>query len=280
MSINLTVDDLDNGYLFRYRDFNTNTLREIIDNELWHSSVRELNDPFESQFKMDDSFLSNKNELLKAAHLFFGEKAKNKIIDDYFNNYEKLFEGVKNAYVTNSVMLEDVFSKLLICCFSKKYDEPLMWSHYSNGLRGICLVYKEEKIINNSVINGNMFDVLYDVKPYVSKIEDLKTKVVNDEIWIDLDKSNCKRSGFSKHSRWEYEEEVRSTIHIENDGSRVNKLGHAVKVDCDAIEAIIYGEKISKTNLKLLNMICDSREIKLFKASTDITDFSVVVETA
>lgn len=280
MSKQLTVNDLNNGYLFRYRDFNTNTLKEIFDNELWHSNVRELNDPFESHFKMDDSFLLEKEEVLKVAYFFFGEKKKNKCIDDYYHDYEKLFKSVKQVYKSNSDMLEDVFSKILICCFSKRYNEPLMWSHYANGLRGLCIVYNKEKLNKTVLLKDNMVDVLYDTKPYISNIKDMKIKLVNDEAWIDIDKSDCKKCGFSKHSRWGYEEEVRTIIHFSNPDSRLNKSGYAVTVECDSIEAIIYGEKISKTNLKLLDMICKNRGIQLFKASANIKDFSVVVECA
>ncbi|WP_413522658.1 DUF2971 domain-containing protein [Photobacterium phosphoreum] len=278
MSEKLTVNDFNNGYLFRYRDFNTNTLKEIIDNELWHSSVRELNDPFESYFKMDDSFLLDKDEVLKAAYVFFGEKAKDKCIHDYFNNYEKLLRSVKKSYKSNSDMLEKVFSKYLICCFSKQYNEPLMWSHYANGLRGLCIVYNKEKLNKTKILKGNMTDVLYDTTPYISKIKDIKTKVVNNEIWIDLDKSDCKKCAFSKHSRWGYEEEVRTIIHFSDLDSRLNTSGYAVTVGYEPIEAIIYGEKMSKTNLKILDMICKNKGIQLFKASAKIKDFSVVVE--
>ena len=39
--------------LYRYRPYNENTLRELIEGELWHSHVRNLNDPFEHPFDFD-----------------------------------------------------------------------------------------------------------------------------------------------------------------------------------------------------------------------------------
>ncbi|WP_305846033.1 hypothetical protein [Photobacterium kishitanii] len=70
--------------LFRYRSYNEFTLKEILYNELWHSTVKGLNDPFEFPFFFNRDY---RYEDSKTWYLL--DKLKMKSMDDIIKFREK-----------------------------------------------------------------------------------------------------------------------------------------------------------------------------------------------
>lgn len=80
-------------------------------------------------------------------------------------------------------------SGLGVCCFTSEIRSELMWSHYANAGKGICL---EFGFNINSVLRSKIVQVNYSNKP---------TRVVNE---IDHFKAL-----FKKRKAWSYEKEWR-----------------------------------------------------------------------
>jgi len=82
--------------------------------------------------------------------------------------------------------------KTLISCFSSRYDSILMWSHYAENHRGICIGYDVNKYI----------DLIYPVS-YQEDYSNNCSKNVNDVGYS----ADCAK--LIKSKEWSYEQEWR-----------------------------------------------------------------------
>ena len=86
-----------------------------------------------------------------------------------------------------------------IISFVKKWDHPLMWSHYADNHRGVCLGYEVLKW-------GNIDDVIYSdgnmLLPAVFENNDQQLPMQYQDLML------------TKSSEWRYEEEVRHVVSL------------------------------------------------------------------
>ena len=86
-------------------------------------------------------------------------------------------------------------------CFSRNWDNLLLWSHYGDSHKGICLGFD----IPEGTVGANYdTDVLY--QPNVIQIHN------SEELTYDL----VNRLLRTKHESWSYEQEVRMFVELKN----------------------------------------------------------------
>ena len=84
-------------------------------------------------------------------------------------------------------------------CFSKDWSNPVLWSHYAEKHRGLCLGF--------DVADQNCIEVEYTARRFTAKAEQLLT--------TGPDENFMKRLLRTKFAHWEYEEEVRNFLRLE-----------------------------------------------------------------
>lgn len=104
------------------RDWNT-----IISNNLWMNQAIKFNDPY------DCAFLYNHH----SKETYDPQKEK----DLAFEEYIKQIKQDKSS--------QNVQSSIFIFCFSEKCDSLLMWGHYADEHKGICIGYNLKNLIEN-----------------------------------------------------------------------------------------------------------------------------------
>jgi hypothetical protein len=184
---------------------------------------------------------------------------------------EEIIKQLKNKSDSElaKIFRNEVFpieqSTLAVTCFSEKNDNLLIWSHYSDSHKGICLGFDLRKLYLNFKI---YFPALIKVK-YTNKLErvdyfaDKKKAIIN---WFRI-KSDC----------WEYEKEVRIVLtNIKMDSSRQK----AIPFDTKSISSIYLGTNIkpddeNKIRLLALNKI---PETKISKMRLKEDSFSLIPE--
>lgn len=241
---------------FRFRPLNQVTLKEILYGEVYFSTKGELNDPYDTK---SNAYYTNDNEILQRLIYHFispnGEKDNMDglinvpLISEFLSGedliYDELIEKINTKGFEEiwlrafnrelldiaPILLEKFRTGLLnsdggycyIISFAKKFDEPLMWSHYANNHHGFCLCFtlKENKIYRN---DQDKHDRLYNEYLLEEVTYDSESTVINgfyrfpavvlgndisdDEkrkYWADR-----KKSYLSKYSGWKYENEVRA----------------------------------------------------------------------
>ena len=183
--------------LFKYRRFNDHTLRIIECNELWFSSPREFNDPFDCkpQFVFSDDYqerLAFAVGIVRRKHPNSPESkilrvAKKELAKTPESNFQKALPDIHRAGLA---LLENS----AICCFTAVSDDILMWSHYADGHKGLCL---EFEATNRTRFFGAAQRVTYKGSFPVVRIGSL-----NSEEWVEA-------AFLTKSSRWSYEYEWR-----------------------------------------------------------------------
>ncbi len=221
--------------LFRFRNIDKNLIDSLVKSTLYFAHPKQLNDPFDCRV---DIRAAAESALLKLS----GSKKENlsKIagLDGYFDKIQK---DVANAGVCSfSVVLDNSQESVL--------ESSLLWSHYANNHRGLCLTYDfPEPFINDrsNEITG-IPDVEYgdslltywfvDNVPGYNNLnhEAFTTEIIKKALTI---KSSC----------WEYEREVRI----------IRRKRGTLEISKKYLTQICFGLDTSESDIDLIRKLVD-----------------------
>lgn len=232
--------------MFKFREINKTTYEMFLNRELWCASPISLNDPFDSQF--DYHAFSKKIAQLT--------KNKPRPLD-----INELTQHAKNT-----------IENLGICSFSQKKNNQLMWSHYADEHRGLCIEFDVREILNRNS------DLSFAFVNYQSELPELK---LAEEFIVALESlkkgfDNIASDEFRKILKtksidWSYESEA-----------RIIKLEYGViKFSPECILSISFGLRTSKKDIlnirKLLNHK-DYSHVKWFRAKKSSINYDLDFE--
>jgi len=234
----------ESNFFYKYYTINQNFLSSIVNNELYFSDPRNFNDPFDSFPRIN---LIDDYEKLRTFYLFMSEKInlKQKEIEEFKNFEDKqreiftfynninIFEQaceINMPHIQSKMYLDFIFlsidiDKYGVVCGSESSTCPVMWGHYGNNHKGICLKIQfmdDEKnsICLNNEENVEIINVDYSDNPL--KIFDY------DKIELD----NLITKIFqSKSQKLDYEKEVRL----------IKKKQGLIKIKKEFITEIVFG---------------------------------------
>jgi hypothetical protein len=226
---------------------------------VWFSDPKTFNDPFE----LPEAFEKNwtKDEEWKDFEFSFNSK-KGKL--DIFEHFETAQEAylqlkfkepsiLKNILELKLEALDDAMSQFGIACFSRYYDNVLMWSHYSNKHTGVVIGYRYDRIVhkNSELIGGDV-----DYRIHKNK---LRTGKYAGELESVLESDFLTRKLFTKHPCWSYEQEYR-LLNPNSAGEKypidkesICELHLGCEIDPDIKSSLL--EIVSGTNIELFDMI-------------------------
>lgn len=205
------------GIVYKYHRNNEFLENLIKDKSIWHSTANSFNDPFE--FK--SSLVENVDRDDVKNWLNSGRK---KLEEDQLNQITDYWLGRK---VDMAKMLTEKINEKLstggVSCFSWRHDNLLMWAHYADNHKGVCLEY-------NIAYSPDFFKDL------------LPVRYTDDYPNIDYIKNGSKAITeiiTTKSTHWSYEEEYRSC-------KRESGL-HSF--DIKSLRSIIFGCRCSKEEI-------------------------------
>lgn len=178
-----------------------------------------------------------------------------------FESQKKALKNLRVRCFSRSARLprEDSPEKILKLRRSQKQNvcriSPLMWAHYADCHKGICLKYrfKSEQL---PLINDDHTEIFrignIDYKPKFS-VNELEIRV-----WDAL---------FAKSKVWQYEHETRLVYYSTNDVPKVKKI----KVP-GAITGIYLGLRCSEEDERIILALVKGRNIPVYRMYTDIND--------
>ncbi len=141
--------------IYKYFSINEYTIRVIEEGRLWFSSPKSFNDPFDC--KVSINFGSNKKEIIDSLDKFLPSE----MIPVFKNpDMERFFDNPVLANNLLNKMSATAFDDFLgVCCFSEMADIPLMWAHYANSHKGICLEFANDQpcFIRDNIIPVNYY---------------------------------------------------------------------------------------------------------------------------
>jgi len=110
---------------------------------------------------------------------------------DHLQALETAINGLENKSRADLVkVFEDTKSKLGIFCASKSYMNTLLWSHYGDSHKGICLGFhikpsEQEIRVINLIISQKKHNIVRKGKTKISKTSfDLEVQMATCDDWI------------------------------------------------------------------------------------------------
>ncbi|WP_293960213.1 DUF2971 domain-containing protein [Sneathiella sp.] len=145
---------------------------------------------------------------------------------------------------------------------SKEWQHPLLWSHYAESHRGMCLGF--------DVIDDGTFSKVR----YLSRRENLKDFGYTS--MNEFTETDMKKLLFSKFNVWSYESEYRSFCTLEENEEDSNLYFCPFSMHMKLSE-IIIGERSNVTRDQVANALGNyGKDILAFKARCAFRDFRIV----
>ncbi len=147
-----------------------------------------------------------------------------------------------------------VAARVGVLCLSEVYDSILMWSHYADCHRGVCLIYE-----TNYEFFAHAQPVRYQKdRPKVNPVVQSNDEMLDNAI-------------FTKSSDWSYEKEWRILHYQQGVGERQSPVA--------SLKAIILGVALSGTDRALVDTWVKKSPAKplVLRATPSPTDFAIQV---
>ena len=206
------------------------------------SSVFNLNDPYELKFnlKIDPYSDYTKTEYFKT----YPEKN----LEDF-----KSWQGqVTDQFIwhTEQEQRNTIARLITIASFAGNKENNLMWSHYTDNHKGICVEYYK-----------SLFDFLKKQKGFFVSA---KVKYSETPPTVDSSESIQKKIMkmiFNKQIEWQYEEELRVVFQSDNDTD-------FIPIENKLIKAVYIGSKTPSHIEKYIVATCKRNNIKILYGIT------------
>lgn len=171
------------------------------------------------------------------------------VIEELIAKCEK---DIDNIFQSNFNSIRD---SLAITCLSETNDNILMWSHYANNHKGICLEYDFEEINTKY----NIFPVIYS-----NNICDISNDILNDNYNFIIQKV------LTKAEDWKYENEWRIVVKNKNE----SQTGTLIKIP--KVKAIYMGCRIDEKNQKAIEELAIENGIEIYKMEMSTNEFKLI----
>lgn len=233
--------------IYKYSSYDIGVNKILIENTLNFSHPTIFNDPFDCNEKLLKMSLT-KEELIELFNHY-----KTKVPESYWDILWKKINDPLEMEKFNKSQRD----RLKISCFSKKYNEILMWSHYANKHSGICVGF--------DFPDSYMEDFVLVPVRYVPELKSVDGMASINRVllyWLT-----------TKSERWKYEEEIRAIRRTEND----EKM-ELISFDPKYIKEVIFGcnvrqDFIDEGIMKIKNSDLELEKIVIKKMSIDTNTF-------
>lgn len=267
--------------LFKYQPINEYLIENLTKKQLFFRDPREYNDVFDSTMNVYakgpiEKWIECGIRINKTMNELKGDPLKTREeveedVDVMIINEE--LKKVENSDDYKKDKLDDSY-RPLTCCFCKNADNMLMWSHYANSHKGVCLVFKAKyKTIPMDNCKGYSLTINSEPRS-INKVK-YKTNLLGPINQIDDMLGNrVKTFEFftTKSKCWKYEKEYR--IFLDDPESK-----NIAQFEEDELIGIIFGLKVNYcsacTVINTVKQTFSDISIKFYKTQEDKTKYVV-----
>lgn len=217
------------GNVYKFMSGQDYHLSSLAENQVFFSKFDELNDPYEGllYFSFDgvtdslrkallaNNFSHSSSISLKKARVMVERYIKSKGLDEMRKFAQSLTESCFSSFLNyhhqNRFVLSTSFQSE-INQFPAPLNNMMMWSHYSNGMRGFCVEYNQKELLRslqrlNPGIEISTKKVKYSDRelPIVRATTIMQSRINdNGDAGEEMITAFC-----TKQSNWKYENELR-----------------------------------------------------------------------
>jgi hypothetical protein len=144
-------------------------------------------------------------------------------------------------------------------CFSKKWSNPVMWSHYAERHKGICLGF--------DVADDYLFEVEYSANR-------LAKDILDEDGNLLIDKEYNEKLLRTKYASWEYEKEVRMIVEFDHKEEKPDM--RFLSFDDDIVlREVILGAERNKGVSKIESLLQDYENVRLIQGKMAFKYFRI-----
>lgn len=181
------------------------------------------------------------------------KRLKISTLDDLNDPFELLPFGMADK--TNRIALNQARkiwgTEHGILCFSASWHDPVVWAHYSDKHRGLCLGFEIPEEVGTEV-------------RYISERLLLPQKLAPDDAtaWV-----------FTKYENWSYEQEIRCCARLDepSDGLYFMAFGETLK-----LVEVIVGARCDLTEQMVSEVLRPFWNVPIIKARAGFSRFEIV----
>lgn len=249
-----------NKLLYQFQKIDRCLISNLSKNQLFFQHPTKFNDPFDC--KIDYYLRGSIEKWFEFLDGHHPDEIK-RILNDHIEADIFEYESDEIAFYPTSERRINVGGDLFyasdfkkgipeVCCFSEINNSILMWSHYANNHKGICLSFRSKLIEERHCLELDSHDY-----PFIEVFYSKNTpSAVN---MLEKEERGRKLSEFliTKHSDWEYEHEYR-LLNIEPKNSKsVEK-----KYNKQSLEGVIFGLNTSEEDMQSVYEVIEEHYIQ------------------
>ncbi|OLP54875.1 hypothetical protein BJF92_13795 [Rhizobium rhizosphaerae] len=148
-----------------------------------------------------------------------------------------------------------------IVCFTSSWEHPMMWSHYADRHRGVCLGF--------DVVSARPI-IPIEYTPHLLAEKDFKVQQIDD-----IDTLDYMRTWFVKFDSWAYEAEKRMVFQLDQEEVENGLYFHRFEPALRLAEVVV-GAESDITRDQVTAAIGDLQNVELTKARLAFQRFAVV----
>ena len=239
------------NFLYKYFGDNPERFETIKSNKMWYSAPCNFNDVF------DCDISTNEKEIFDSVMEYIPETRRIRPGSPAWHQLrEKIIREIKSLK-TN---LEQLKFTTGISCFSESDDSLLMWAHYANNHRGICVEYELLEI--NKQLRFTPIPVIYSENRV--RFNNLSQETMDtDAMKVFIE------SLTSKSPEWSYEREWRIVRDNSACGDKWDKEKKGALLDMIRPKSVILGCMAEREFEKNVRSYCEDNRVDLYKMEKD-----------
>lgn len=243
--------------LYKYYPDTELHLNSVKNNQMWYSAPCNFNDVFDCDISIDDQKVFD--EALKLFPDKRGIRPGSKMWKDIRIEMKQHLKGLRTEFDS----LKDTTG---VTCLSESEDSLLMWAHYANNHRGICVEYNLLEI--NSVLGFTAIPVIYSGERTCFNFFNIQS-IEKDTLQLFI------RSLTSKSPEWRYEKEWRIIRDQGACGDKwdVNKKGALLETIKPS--SVILGCAAKPEFEQEVTDYCNASRINLYKMEKDMIQYQL-----
>lgn len=254
-------------YLYKYRSLDDHTERIITHNEVYFSPISSFNDPFDCKCSIITEYGSYND---KFKYLYEVHQKYHQGIDD-LDGRMKIAIALNTDLFNQTVI--DVYNRIIgkmgVLCLSATNNNILLWSHYAENHKGLCIQFKVKK--DNDFIGK------------AEKVKYQSNYPTTDFFkWVELNFGGLEVMPLIKSQLWEYEKEYRIIKHHDSseDIESIESLPPAHGIATfpeELLSGIIFGCKMEKSDKNKVRGWIKQRKTKprLYQAQMKKKEFGL-----
>ncbi len=235
--------------LYKFKPINRYLFDLIVNNEMWFSSPKSFNDPFDCRINLN--FQNSSQERIDEYFFKYIYEGLDDLAKSHFN---RSVPREKFQKILNEISIE-IISNIGVGCFMGDKENILMWSHYADSHKGVSLKFDVKNDLEFFSKGGAVqYSNDYPHYDYISEQNRLVDIVV-----------------FRKSKVWEYEQEFRV----------VKQTQGNYKFKKEALKEIIFGSEVNENDVNTIMKIAEASkypDLKFFKCSKNNDEFELSFE--